>query len=156
MMIGVPYNPIIGEMSVDGGDDGRAAAPGFSLSRGGAVRPDGQSAPDPTPRGKRICTRPDPAGEADKFLSFFAPSRTVTCAQSPTACSQHAIADSSGPDIDGARSRPRHPVRLSAVGVIFRHAVRPSFYTVPAPAIVLSDGRGHEAARTPSAVVHPG
>ena len=51
MMIGVPYNPIIGEMSVDGGDDGRAAAPGFTWGCG------------PARRSK--CTRPDPAGEAD-------------------------------------------------------------------------------------------
>lgn len=108
--------------------------------RGGVARsPDGQSAPDP-------------AEKADKFLSFFAPSRTVTRAQSPTA-SHHAM-----PIHPGLTStvHGHDPVRLSAVGVIFRHAVRPSFYTVPAPAIVLSDGRGHEATRTPSAVVHPG
>jgi hypothetical protein len=109
------------------------------VARGGAVARRGQSAPDP-------------AEKADKFLSFFAPSRTVTRAQSPTA-SHHAM-----PIHPGLTStvHGHDPVRLSAVGVIFRHAVRPSFYTVPAPAIVLSDGRGHEAARTPSAVVHPG
>jgi hypothetical protein len=136
MMIGVPYNPIIGEMSVDGRDD--ATRPGVTWGCGRS--PDGQSAPDP-------------ARKADKFLSLFAPSRTVTRAQSPTACSQHAMPIHPGLTSTAARCRPR---AAETVGVIFRHAVRPSFYTVPAPAIVLSDGRGHEATRTHSAVVHPG
>ena len=139
MMIGVPYNPILGEMSVDSGD---AACHGGAVARRLHT---GQSAPDP-------------AGKVDKILSFVAPSRTArtvsrgTRAQSPPAAtslpSRHA--DSSGPDIDLTTGAAK------TVGVIFRHAVRPSFYTVPAPAIVLSDGCGHEAARTPSAVVHPG
>jgi hypothetical protein len=76
MMIGVPYNPIIGETCPSDGAGRRGTRPG--VTRGRVARsPDGQSAPDP-------------AEKADKFLSFFAPSRTVTRAQSPTA-SHHAM-----------------------------------------------------------------
>ena len=58
MMIGVPYNPILGEMSVDSGD---AACHGGAVARRLHT---GQSAPDP-------------AGKVDKILSFVAPSRTA-------------------------------------------------------------------------------